>query len=157
VVARAASAATGASFHAYYDPVQRDELLDDITERTSRTLDISWHFNDRRALSAAQDGDEAPAGPDAEAALRDALPRSKLYWDRAQPAFNGSLFVQVDARPDATLIDRQALAEGPPAVWLELWTDTHRFALDRIEALAREMEAVVVAAAFDAQAPTGIG
>ncbi|MEU7874676.1 condensation domain-containing protein [Dactylosporangium sp. NPDC049140] len=157
VVARAATAVTAASFHAYYDPVRHDELLDDIAARASRPLDISWHFNDRRTPLAEQDGGAASTGPDAEAALRDALPRTKLYWDRAQPAFNGSLFIQVDARPDVTLVDRLALVDDRPAVWLELWTDTHRFALDQIEALAREMEAVVVEAAFDAQAPTRLG
>lgn len=157
VVARAMVAATTASFFGYYDPVECDKLLDEIAGRLSRPLDISWHLNDRRALFASQDGVSAPTGPEAEAALRDALPRTKLYWDRAQPTFDGSLFMQVDSRPEPTITGRNALDEGLPAVYMEVWTDTHYFALDQIEALVREMEAVVVEAAFDAEAPTGVG
>jgi hypothetical protein len=41
---------------------------------------------------------------------------------------------------------RQALAEGLPAVYLEVWTDTHHFALAQVEEFVREMEAVVVKA-----------
>ena len=42
--------------------------------------------------------------------------------------------------------DLQALAEGLPAVYLEVWTDTHHFALAQVEEFVREMEAVVVEA-----------
>jgi hypothetical protein len=87
-------------------------------------------------------------GAEAEAALREALPRTKLYWDRTQPTFNGSLFMLVDGRPDPTLAGRVALDDGVPAVWMGVWTDTHLFALDQVEALVREMEAVVVQAAI---------
>jgi Condensation domain len=157
VVARAMTAATAASFFGYYDPVERDKLLDEVAERLSRPLDIAWHLNDRRALLASQDGDRVPTGPEAEAALQDALPRTKLYWDRAQPTFDGSLFMQVDSCPEPAIVSRKVLDEGLPAVHMEVWTDTHRFALDQIEALVREMEAVVVEVAFDAKVPTGVG
>lgn len=157
VVARAATAATSGSFYGYYDPVQRDRLLDEFAERMGGPLDISWHFNDRRALLATPDDGEAPTQAQAQAALRDALPRTRLYWDRAQAGFNGELFMQVDARPDPALVARNALDEGLPAVWIELWTDTHRFALEQIEAFVREMEAVLVEAAFDPAAPTRVG
>lgn len=155
VVDRAMTAATNASFFGYYDPVERDRLLDEVAERLGRPLDISWHLNDRRAILASPDGGSAPSGPAAEAALRDALPRTRLYWDRAQPTFDGSLFMQVDSRPIMT--SREALDEGLPAVYLEVWTDTQHFALDQIEALVREMEAIVGQAAFDAKLPTGVG
>ncbi|HEY0805438.1 MAG TPA: hypothetical protein VGD84_10245, partial [Pseudonocardiaceae bacterium] len=155
VVARAMNAATNASFFGYYDPVARDKLLDEVAARLSRPLDISWHLNDRRAMFPPQDGDSAPTGPAAEAALRDALPRTKLFWDRAQPTFDGNLFMQIDSRPMMT--SRNSLDEGLPAVYLEVWTDTQHFALDQIEALVREMVAVVAAAAFDANIPTGVG
>ena len=41
---------------------------------------------------------------------------------------------------------RQTLAEGLPAVYLEVWTDTHHFALAQVEEFVREMEAVMVKA-----------
>jgi hypothetical protein len=75
------------------------------------------------------------------------LPHTKLYWDRNEPASDGTLFLHVDSHP--LLVDRQGLAEGLPAVYMQVWADTWHFALDQVEALAREMEAVVVAAASD--------
>jgi hypothetical protein len=148
VVARARTAATAASFFGYYDPLERDKLLDEIAERVSRPLDISWHLNDRRALVTSPDDGGSATGPEVHAALRSALPRTKLYWDRVQPTFDGSLFIQVDSRPEPTIAGRMELDEGLPAVYLEVWTDTHQFALDQIEALVREMETVVVEAAL---------
>jgi hypothetical protein len=135
VIDRAMIAATTASFFGYYDPVARDTLLAKLEDQLG-PLDISWHLNDRRVL---HDG----AGP----TPRDALPHTKLYWDRAQPTFDGTLFIQVDSRP--LMASRKPLDQGLPAVYLEIWTDTHHFTLDQIEALVREMEAVLTDAAFD--------
>jgi hypothetical protein len=158
VVGRAMTAATTASFFGYYHPVERDRLLDRVADAMSRPVDISWHLNDRRTLLGAQDSGGAPTGREAETALRDALPRTRLYWDRAQPTFDGSLFMQVDAGRGPTISSRRAtLDDGLPAVRMEVWTDTHQFALDQVETLVREMEAVVVEAAFDAKVPTGVG
>lgn len=136
VIGRAMTAATTGSFYGYYDPVARDTLLAEL-----EPPDIGWHLNDRRAILGAAGG-----GPPTPTALRDALPRTRLYWGRAQPTFDGSLFVQVDSRPIMT--SREALDDGRPAVYLEVWADTHTFAPGQVEALVREMEAVIVAAAF---------
>jgi hypothetical protein len=141
VVARARKAATGASFYGYYDPVERDRVIDEADTSRGQPLDISWTLNDRRNIF--ESGDGAPGAPTA-AEVREALPRSTLYWDRGQPAFDGTLFLQVDSEPP--LAGRQSLGDGLPAVYLEVWTDTQLFALDRVEAFVREMEAVVVAA-----------
>lgn len=141
VVARAQKAATGASFYGYYDPVERDRLLDEADKSRGQPLDISWTLNDRRNMF--EPGDDGRGVPTA-AQVRKALPRTRLYWDRSQPTFDGTLFLQVDSDPP--LAGREALADGLPAVHLEVWADTHVFALDRVEAFVREMEAVVVAA-----------
>ncbi|HEX4705252.1 MAG TPA: hypothetical protein VH352_24205, partial [Pseudonocardiaceae bacterium] len=155
VVTRATTAATNATYFGYYDPVERDKLLDTIAEQRGRPLDIGWHVNDRRTVLPPADSGTTSTGVAAQAALRDALPRTKLYWDRAEPTFDGNLFIQVDSRPFVT--SRESLGDGLPAVYLEVWTDTQHFALDQIEALVREMEAVVTAAAFDGNVPTGVG
>jgi hypothetical protein len=63
--------------------------------------------------------------------------------------------MQVDSRP--IMASREVLDDGLPAVYLEVWTDTQHFALDQIEALVREMEAVLGAAAFNADVPTRVG
>jgi hypothetical protein len=143
VVIRAANAATTASYFAYHDPAERDQLLDEIKERKGQPLNISWHLNDRRLMFPAQNTEISP---------REALPHTKSYWDRAQPTFDGSLFIQVDSRPLMT--SREPLNEGLPAIYLEIWVDTQQFARNQIEALTQEMEAVLVAAACNAPQPT---
>lgn len=167
VVARAHKAVTGASFCGYYDPVECAAVFDDAA---ARGLDISWHLNDRRVKAEADDvwtfdcaADAADAGASAaadradaldlgdpaarEAELKRLLGRTKLFWDRKVSAFDGALFLQVDSEP--MLVERQVLVEEVPAVHLEVWTDTHRFALHQVEAFVREMEAVVVDAALE--------
>jgi hypothetical protein len=147
VVERAHKAVTGASFCGYYDPAECAPVLDDAE---ARGLDLSWHLNDRRAA----DGTAGDAGESAldDADLKRLLGRTRLFWDRKVPIFDGALFLQVDSEP--MLVERRALVEDVPAVHLEVWTDTHRFALPQVEAFVREMEAVVVEAALDAAVPS---
>jgi hypothetical protein len=156
VVDRARIAAASASFYGYYDSERYGTLLDEVAARLGRPLDISWLINDRRGIFGPQDGDSAPTGAELSAALRDALPRTKLYWGRKQPAFDGTLFIQADSRPELSVPGRATLNEGLPAVYLEIWMDTHHFAVAQIEAFAHEMEAVVVAAALDPAVPAGV-
>jgi hypothetical protein len=129
--------------------VERDRLVEKVAQQQGRPLDISWHLNDRRALADSREETSMVTGPGLAAALRDALPRTKLYWDRGQPIFDGSLFIQVDSRPEPTIPGRMDLDVGLPAVYLEVWTDTRCFALEQIEAIVRAMETAVVEAAFD--------
>lgn len=159
VVGRALTAVTSASLHAYYDTRERDRLLDETEARRGTPLDISWHINDRRGILNPDADGHAPsmlAQPELEAAMRDALPRTKLYWDRRSPIFDGTLFIQVDSRPAPSVPGRAQLDEGLPAVYLEVWADLHHFATDTVEALVREMESVVVAAALDGTVSTGV-
>jgi hypothetical protein len=147
VVVRAQKAARSAAFYGYYDPLDCARLLDETDARRGEPLDISWALNDRRAMFKPTDSDgDVPVEGD----MADVLPRTKLYWDRTQPTFDGALFLQVDSSPVEA--DRQALVEGLPAVFMEVWTDTHLFALDQVEAFVRHMEAVVVEAASAAGA-----
>jgi hypothetical protein len=158
VVERAHKAVTSASFCGYYDPAECAPVLQDAERRG---LDLSWHLNDRRvaaepgagpAFDDAGDADGADAGDDAgDAGLKRLLGRSKFWWDRRVPVFDGALFLQVDSEP--MYFERRVLVEDVPAVHLEVWTDTHRFALPQVEAFVREMEAVVVEAALDAAVP----
>lgn len=150
VVFRAEKAVTAASFAGYYDPVECDALLAEAAAQRGRPLDIDWHLNDRRAKSGA----DADADADVDAGsvpgardVRRALPLSRWYWGREAPVFDGVLFLQVDSEP---LVPERRVPEGtPPAVHLEIWSDTRSFAPAQIEAFAREMEAVVVAAATE--------
>jgi hypothetical protein len=152
VVARAQKAATSASFYAYYDPVACDMLLDETAARRGQPLDLYWWINDLRSMAGPVDGDgDVPT----EAELTQALPRTKLYWNLKAPDAHGTLFLFVDSRPQR--LGGQAPPEGLPAIYMKVWADTQHFALDQVEALVREMESVVVAAAFDAQAAASRG
>ena len=144
VVFRAEKAVTAASFAGYYDPVECDALLAEAAMRRGRPLDIEWHLNDRRGQSGADAGaGSVPGARD----VRRVLPLSRWYWGREAPVFDGVLFLQVDSEP---LVPERRVPEGtPPAVHLEIWSDTRSFAPAQIEAFAREMEAVVVAAATE--------
>lgn len=155
VVARAHKAVTSASFCGYYDPAECAPVFDDAA---ARGLDISWHLNDRRVRTDPADGsafDDACELSVREAELKQLLGRSKFFWDRRQPVFDGALFLQVDSEP--MYAERQVLMEEVPAVYLEVWTDTHRFSLHQVEAFVREMEAVVVDAALDPGAAGAAG
>ncbi|MEZ0110567.1 hypothetical protein ABH920_004582 [Catenulispora sp. EB89] len=143
VVARAEKAVTGACFAGYYDPVECDALLAEAGARRGRALDITWHLNDRRDKTGAGEGDRFV--PEVWDVAR-VLPLSRWYWGRKTPVFDGSLFIQVDSEP--LVPERHVPGAAPPAVHLEIWTDTRAFARRQIEALALEMEAVVVAAAL---------
>lgn len=145
VVARAQKAATSASFYAYYDPLAWDKMVEETAARRGQPLDIFWCLNDRRGISRAVEADrDMPAA----AELTALLPRTRLFWDRKEPASDGALVLHVDSHP--VPVARRTLDEGLPAVYMQVWTDTRHLALDQAEALAREMEALVVAAAFAA-------
>jgi hypothetical protein len=148
VVARAQKAVTSASFYAYYDPVACDRLLDEIAARREQPLDIFWCLNDRRGAPGTPRPVDGDGEVLAETELTKVLPHTKLFWDRQVPAGDGALFLHVDSRP--LLAAREGLAEGLPAVYMQVWVDTRHFALDQADALAREMEAAAVAAAFNA-------
>jgi hypothetical protein len=152
VVARARKAKLSASFHAYYDPVACDIVLDEAAARLGDPLDLHWCINDLRGMAEpADDGGDVPT----EAELTRALPRTQMYWNRDKPESHGTLFLFVDSRPQR--LGWRAPVDGLPAVYLKVWADAQHFALDQVEALVREMEAVVVAAAFDAQAVAARG
>jgi hypothetical protein len=147
VVARAQKAKTSASFHAYYDPVACDTLLDETAARRGQPLDLYWCINDLRGMAEPADsGGDVPT----MAELARSLPRTQMYWNRKRPESHGTLFLFVDSRPQR--LGWQPPAEGLPAIYMKVWADAKHFALDQVEALVREMEAVVVAAAFDARA-----
>jgi hypothetical protein len=156
VVARAQKATTSASFYAYFDPVACDRLLAETAARRGQPLDVYWWINDMRGVGSVDGGGAGGDGDvPTEAELTRSLPRTKLYWNPETPDSHGTLFFFVDSRPER--IGGQDPGEGMPAVYMKVWADTQHFALDQVEALVREMEAVVVAAAFDARAVASRG
>jgi hypothetical protein len=152
VVARAQKAAKGASFYSYYDPVACDKLLDETAARRGQPLDLYWWINDLRGMTSQVDGAD---GVPTEAELAQARPRTKLSWNRDAPTPHGTLFFFVASQPER--FGGRASAEELPGIYLKVWADTEHFTLDQVEALIREMEEVLVAAAFDAHAVASRG
>jgi hypothetical protein len=137
VVQRAWKSATNAYMHGYFDTMAQEEMLARVA-RDRGEFDISCFVNDRRNPADL----ETLGPPPTEAELQASLPLSESWWERKLDTFDGTLYVTVDSAPDA--------------VDVSICADTHRCGPAQIEALAREMEAVTVEAAFDGAAPTGV-
>jgi Condensation domain len=137
VVARAWKAGTRAYLNGYFDTLAHHDMLDRL-RRERGEFDISCFINDR----TGQDGPQPVGPPPTVAQLRAALPQTRSWWARRLDTFDGTLYVSADAAPEA--------------VDITVCADTHRLGPAEIEALALEMEAVAVAAAFDPAAPTNV-
>jgi hypothetical protein len=159
VVDRAWKAAMGSLLGGYYDPVECDRLFDEIAARRGEPLDIWWNYNDRRGMFGADDDPHPNTAAELRAAISDELPHTELWWDRKVDASDGVLFVEADSYALRALpahLDRKIRDARMPAVYLRICGDTQRFAPAQIEAFARELETIVVEAAFDTALPTGI-
>jgi hypothetical protein len=142
VVGRAWHAAMTAYKHAYYDPTLRVKLIDAVNADRGQEIDISCFFNDRReqAREQATDGRPAPT----EQQIRDALPLSTLRWEPAGPT-RQKLYLDLNDAPD-----------GSDAVDITASADNSYLTRADMEALVRGMEAVLVEAALDPTATTGV-
>jgi hypothetical protein len=127
------------SKHAYYDPAQLEELRARIDRERGETVEISCLFNDRR-LGV---GTEPPGPPPSRAELEAVRGESTLRWGKPFPTYLDKLMIQAGAAPGG-------------AVELEIQVDTHHVSADEIIALMLDLEALVIAAAFDPERPTGV-
>ncbi len=138
VVARAWRSQLAAGMHAYYDPRQLWALIDRVNAERGVELDLMCYFNDRRR-SLAQ------AAPDIEPSrehLREALPLSRLRWGGKSNNPDATAYLHINSVPDT--LD------------YTLRVDTHCVTPAELEWMLREFESVLVCAAFDPAAPTGV-
>lgn len=156
VVRRAFRATTNASKHGYYDTVALDDLLEQTEAELGRPLDLDWHLNDRRAMFGTEEADAKLVGVDVRAAILEAVKHTKLLWHRKLPTSDGTLFLHVDARRTEKVLDHLAATVPWPAAYPQVWVDTHHFAPDDVVAFVLELEGVVVEAATNAEARTGV-
>jgi len=155
VVVRAWKGATDAYLHGYFSTTGHNDVLREAALERGEPIDISCFVNDRRGQTPSADPPDAPLPTPED--LSAALARTTLRWDRAQATYDGSFYLHVDAQPDTNVPGRMNPAEQErPAVYFAIWGDTHCLAPADIEACARQLEAVVVEAAFDGTAPTGL-
>lgn len=137
VVRRAHSASLVAYKHAYFEPVRIRELVATAGQERGEPIDLAFVYNDIRFNTPRV----ADSSPPAAADVRAALPLTTLTWaDRA------------DLEGLCTLEFNDSV--GTTNALLVL--DTEYLSRAQAEAALRQMEAVLVAAAFDPQAATGL-
>jgi hypothetical protein len=116
--------------YAYYDPREVDKLVARVSAERGEEIDLSSFFNDRRY--GTRDLTEQP--PPEPAEITAALDRTQLRWSQQDKPVE-RLFVTLNDEPDT--------------LTYELFADTHYISPSDLEACARGIEALAVAAAFD--------
>ena len=137
-VVRARAAILSAGMNGYHDPRARDELLARLAAERGRATDITCVVNDRRRPKFDRPLADRPAADEIVAAAG----RGELRWDFTTDRPSDNFYVHVNHVPD--MLDYAMCA------------DTHRVGVDELVACLRGVEEVVVAAALDADATTGV-
>jgi hypothetical protein len=131
--------------HAYYDPDRRDELVAALGLERGEPIDLSCFLNDRR--------DPDPELPDTDPVtpqdLRPLLSRTTLSWMQQPYQADESLFINV-GEPEA------GYGDPADAVVFTVRADTRRITRSDVEALLRGVESVLIEAALDPDAATGV-
>ncbi|HEX4721544.1 MAG TPA: condensation domain-containing protein [Pseudonocardiaceae bacterium] len=136
VVGQTWQATTRAGKHAYYDPDELAAMIGRLTEERGTDLNISCYFNDRRR--------QVPRSLTApnRAAVLAALPRTTMRWGHRFDSYDRAVMINLNDVSDT--LDCM------------ICVDTHRIGPAGLVALAKGIESVVVAAALDPAAPTGV-
>jgi hypothetical protein len=124
--------------HAYYDPVQREALIERVNRERGAKVDLECSFNDSRLTPADDSG-----FPPKDSQIQAALERTTFEWTRKQDHRPyDKLYVNVEDRADT--------------IALSVFTDVHHLASEDVEALVRSMEQVAVAGACHLGARTEV-
>jgi hypothetical protein len=138
VVLRAWRSQLKAGKYGYYDPRDLWSLFDRVAAERGEEIDLLCYINDLRGSSAAVGSCPLPTPEEIEAAL----PLTTLAWGPHTDVPDVKTFLEVNPVPDT--------------VNLLLRVDTQVVTTDQQEQIVREMERILVAAAFDPGCPTGI-
>lgn len=137
-VKRAMIASIAALKHAYFDPARIRAIIATVGEERGLAIDLACVYNDRRLITSR----EADAALPTLAALRAALPGSTLRWEGYSDEPGPPFLIHIRDSPDS--------------VNVLVSCDSHYIAPADVEAFLRAMETVMVEAAFDAGAPSGV-
>jgi hypothetical protein len=141
-VGRAWHSAMGAYKHAYYDPRRMDDLVDRIGEERGGAISTSCFFNDRRIRHREEPSDPPGLAEPAGAPGTDGG-GSRLRWGPARVGgYHDRLFLYVN--------------DDPGTLSYELHADPRYLPPGGIEGVLRGMEQVLVEAAADPAAATGV-
>ncbi len=124
--------------HAYFDLMQWKDLVARIARDRGGDIGLGYYYNDRPSQSQVPEIGAVPTPDEVKAAIGDTGP---LRWTEL-PFFNERLMVTIN--------------DAPAAVALLVLGDTHFVSKAEMEAVAREMEQVAVAAALDPAARTEV-
>jgi hypothetical protein len=120
--------------HAYFDPIEMDELIARVSQERGVDVDVRCFYSDRRASVAVTGPTPAPQD------LDEALPRSTFGWVAEHDVPLDRLMCYVDDAPDA--------------LKFSVFVDTHFLSPADTEACLRAVETMAVRAAYDPTAST---
>jgi Condensation domain len=123
--------------YAYYDPRQRHELHMAVSRERGEEIVVDCYYNDRRRLMP----EPLDAPPSADR-LDEAVGRGRLRWEKwpmPLPPQGETLYLHI--------------GDSPEGVEFTLCGDPLRLAPEQLEACARRIEGLLVAAALDPHAP----
>jgi hypothetical protein len=134
---RARRASMSAYKYGYYDPVARQQLIQQVATDRGARPDLSCFFSDRRT-----ERNSAEAEPTLQDLIA-ALPATNMQW----PA-------QIEEIPEKLYL---TVADAEDAIGLELTAGSQYFSRAEAEELVRSMESIAIEAAGDPAASTGVG
>jgi hypothetical protein len=139
-VGRAWQAAMTTYLNSYYDPQARAELVERVNAERGEDIDLQCYFNDRRDVMGDPDTTTTTTPTSAEITV--ALSASVLTWGPHSSTPQPKLYLDVNDAEDG--------------VEFTMMADTHFVAPADMEAIVRTLEAVVVDAALNPAATTGV-
>jgi hypothetical protein len=143
VIARGRRALLAGGMHAYYDPDRLDELTARLDAERGYQAQVSCRINDRRMGTRRLTDEQARTAEVTREQIQRKLPETWFSWDGTLDHLHEQAFITVEDHGDT--------------VHLQLIFDMGCFTESQIENFAYGIEQVAVEAAFEPEAPAGIG
>jgi hypothetical protein len=143
VIARGRRALLAGGMHAYYDPDRLAELMGRLDDERGYQAQVSCRINDRRMSNRQLIDELARTTEVTRRDIEEKQPETWFSWDGTLDHLHEQAFITVEDYGDT--------------LHLQLIFDMSCFTESQIENFVHGIEQVAVAAAFDAEAPAGIG
>jgi Condensation domain len=144
-VQRAYYASLSAYRNSYFEPVKIREVLAAVSAERGEQVDVNLVCNDTR-LRSPRGAADSPLSPEDIAA---AAPLTTMTWEDRPALEDFCTFIFQDS-------DEVTHRGAPPTVNVVVAVDTHYVPRAYVEGCLRELEAIVIRAAFDPDVPTGV-
>ncbi|MBV9820781.1 MAG: condensation protein, partial [Actinobacteria bacterium] len=143
VIARGRRALLAGGMHAYYDPDRLTELMARLDDERGYQAQVSCRINDRRMTNRQLIDELARTTEVTRRDIEEKQPETWFSWDGTLDHLHEQAFITVEDYGDT--------------LRLQLIFDMSCFTESQIENFVYGVEQVAIAAAFDAEAPAGIG